>query len=101
MNPGVAYALAAFTIWGLYPLYFRLLDGASAMEVVLHRSVWALAFVLGVLAVLRRWQWLAPQHRQRRSTASTPSTKASGAGSGWRRCCASRGGWPSTPPARC
>lgn len=69
MNPGVAYALAAFTIWGLYPLYFRLLEGVPAIEVVLQRSVWSLVFVLGVLAVLRRWQWLAPLLREPRRLA--------------------------------
>lgn len=59
MNPGALYALLAFGIWGLYPLYLRELAGVSSLEVVLHRSVWSLVFLLGVLAVLRRWAWLA------------------------------------------
>ncbi len=59
MNSGALYALLAFGIWGLYPLYLRELASVSSAEIVLHRSVWSLAFLLGVLAVLRRWAWLA------------------------------------------
>ena len=58
MNSGALYALLAFGIWGLYPLYLRELASVSSMEIVLHRSVWSLVFLLGVLALLRRWQWL-------------------------------------------
>ena len=58
MNLGAVYALLAFGIWGLYPLYLRELAGVSSMEVVLHRSVWSLVFLLAVLAVMRRWTWL-------------------------------------------
>lgn len=66
MNPGVVYALLAFVMWGLYPLYFRLLTQVPALDVVLHRSVWSLLFVLGALAVLRRWSWVPPLLRQPR-----------------------------------
>lgn len=59
MNSGALYALLAFGIWGLYPLYLRELASVSSAEIVLHRSVWSLVFLLGVLAVLRRWAWLA------------------------------------------
>lgn len=59
MNSGALYALLAFGIWGLYPLYLRELTTVSSAEIVLHRSVWSLVFLLGVLAVLRRWAWLA------------------------------------------
>ena len=60
MNPGIAYALGGFLIWGLFPLYFRLLQGVPALEVVLHRYAWALVTMLVVLALLRRWDWLRP-----------------------------------------
>jgi chloramphenicol-sensitive protein RarD len=58
MNPGLLYAALAFAIWGLFPLYFRFLAGVPALEVALHRSVWSLATVLVLLAVLQRWTWL-------------------------------------------
>ncbi len=58
MQIGVVYAALAYTLWGLFPLFFKQLAGAGALEVVLHRLVWSLVFVLLVLAVLRRWAWL-------------------------------------------
>jgi len=59
MNSGALYALLAFGIWGLYPLYLRELAAVSSLEIVLHRSAWSLVFLLGMLAVLRRWAWVA------------------------------------------
>lgn len=53
MNPGLAYALLAFTIWGLFPVYFRLLSSVSPFEVVLHRSAWSLVTVLLLMSWLR------------------------------------------------
>jgi chloramphenicol-sensitive protein RarD len=45
-------------MWGLLPLYFHLLAAVPPLDIVLHRSLWSLAFVLVLLAVLRRWTWL-------------------------------------------
>ena len=46
--------VAAYTIWGLVPLYWKLLQHVPAIQVLGHRIVWSLA-VLGILvAVLRR-----------------------------------------------
>ncbi len=58
MNPGLVYAALAFVIWGLFPLYFHVIAHVAPLEVVLHRSVWTLIFVAGVLAVQQRWHWL-------------------------------------------
>jgi chloramphenicol-sensitive protein RarD len=70
MNPGVLYSALAYMCWGLVPLYFMQLSSVGALEVVLHRTVWALVFLLGVLAVLRRWTWLAAVFRQPRLLAA-------------------------------
>jgi chloramphenicol-sensitive protein RarD len=59
MNAGIAYTLGAFLIWGLFPLYFRLIGSVPALHIVLHRYAWALVTMAIVLAVLRRWQWIA------------------------------------------
>lgn len=49
---GYAAALAAFGIWGLFPLYLIGLRKVSAMEITAHRIVWSLVFVLVWLAVI-------------------------------------------------
>ena len=66
MNPGLVYAALAFLIWGLYPLYFRVIAHVASLEVVLQRSVWTLVFVAGVLAWRHHWRWLGAALRQPR-----------------------------------
>lgn len=58
MPNGIAYAALAYTLWGLFPLYFTRLHHVAASEVLVHRIVWSLVFVLGLLAWRRRWAWL-------------------------------------------
>jgi chloramphenicol-sensitive protein RarD len=64
MNAGIAYATIAFVMWGLFPLYFRVIASVPPLEVVIHRSVWSLLFVLGLLAALRRFGRLREVARQ-------------------------------------
>jgi EamA domain-containing membrane protein RarD len=40
MKRGLLYGASTYGIWGLLPLYWRLLDGAGAIEVQAHRFVW-------------------------------------------------------------
>ena len=54
MKRGILYGASTYGIWGLLPLYWRLLDGAGAIEVLAHRFVWTLAVVALLL-------WLRPQ----------------------------------------
>ncbi len=67
-HPAVC-AVLAFVIWGLMPLYFRQVARVPALEVLLHRSAWALLFLLGVLAWQRRFAWLGEVARQPRRVA--------------------------------
>lgn len=69
MQNGLIYAALAFGIWGLFPLYFQFIAQVHALEVVLHRSAWALLFVLLILAWQRRWAWLGDTLRQPRRVA--------------------------------
>ena len=58
MNLGVAYAALAYTAWGLFPLFFKQVSHVPALEVVMHRTVWSLVFLSGVLIVRKHWAWL-------------------------------------------
>ena len=64
MHRGIVYAGLAYICWGLFPLYFQPLATIPAVEVVAHRVVWSLVFLLAVLAVRRQWAWLGPVLRQ-------------------------------------
>ena len=66
MRGGIVQASLAYVIWGLFPLYFRLLQGVVALEVLAHRVVWSLVFLVGVLTVRQQWAWLGPAVRQPR-----------------------------------
>ena len=67
MPTGPLAAAAAYILWGLFPLYIKQLPAVPALEIVLHRSGWALLFVLGLLALLRRFAWLPAVLRQPRT----------------------------------
>ena len=58
MNSGVVYALAAYVIWGLFPLYFKALEQVPSLQILAHRMAWSLLFVALLLAVLKRWSWM-------------------------------------------
>lgn len=70
MNSGILYAALAYVAWGLFPLYFRQVSTVGSLEVVMHRTVWSLLFLLGVLLVLGRWRWLRELLRQPRVLAA-------------------------------
>ena len=52
---GMASGLTAYALWGLFPLYFPLLEPAGGLEIVAHRVLWSLLFIAVLLTVLRRW----------------------------------------------
>src|SRR5690242_10282572 len=47
---GTIYGVLAYLCWGLFPLYWPLLEPANALEILSHRVVWSLVFVVAVLA---------------------------------------------------
>jgi len=53
---GMLHGLAAYVIWGAFPLYFHLLRASGAVEIVLHRVVWSLA-LCAVLTRVTRSAW--------------------------------------------
>jgi chloramphenicol-sensitive protein RarD len=58
MTRGVLYALGAYLMWGVFPVYFKALQGVPPSEVLAHRVLWSLVFVALLLAVMRNGRWL-------------------------------------------
>ncbi|MDZ7643445.1 MAG: EamA family transporter RarD [Woeseiaceae bacterium] len=52
---GVLAGLLAFGMWGFLPIYFKLLSHVPAVELLVHRVVWAVPF--GALIIVARRQW--------------------------------------------
>lgn len=55
---GVLAGVAAYSLWGVFPLYFRLLDDVEPAEILLHRIVWSFVVVMVLLAVQGDRHWL-------------------------------------------
>ena len=51
---GVVLGLAAWTLWGFFPLYWPLLEPAGAVEILAHRIFWSMIVMLGVVLVMRK-----------------------------------------------
>lgn len=51
---GIYYALLAFVIWGLVPVYFKALEHVQPLEVVAHRIIWSAIFLALILLVSKR-----------------------------------------------
>lgn len=58
MNTGMLYAATAYAMWGIFPIYFKSLQGIPPLEILMHRMVWSMVFVLALLAWRRQWAWL-------------------------------------------
>ncbi|MGF6271959.1 chloramphenicol-sensitive protein RarD [Massilia sp. UYP11] len=58
MRSGIIYAALAFLCWGLFPIYFHALDGVPPLQILAHRMLWSLGFLLIVLLLRRQWKWL-------------------------------------------
>ena len=55
-STGVLLGVTGYLFWGMFPLYFALLDSVSPIEIVAHRIIWSLIVVVLVLIVGKQWQ---------------------------------------------
>lgn len=53
---GLLYGISAFTIWGLLPLYWKLVNALNPYQIFSQRVVWSFVFVLIVMAVTHKIQ---------------------------------------------
>jgi chloramphenicol-sensitive protein RarD len=56
MRKGAWYAVAAYTIWGFFPIYWKWLEAMPALQVVSHRIVWSCVVLIGLLLASRDWR---------------------------------------------
>ncbi|WP_231506863.1 EamA family transporter RarD [Bacillus safensis] len=53
-SKGVLYTAASFTLWGLFPLYWKLMEHISSGEILAHRILWSFVFMCGILLYLKQ-----------------------------------------------
>jgi len=61
---GVFNALAAYFMWGLAPIYFKLLIDISAGEILMHRIIWSSVFLFLLVLLSHKWQVLVTLCKQ-------------------------------------
>jgi len=66
---GAISATAGFLLWGIFPLYWKQMQGVPAFELIAHRITWSLLFLLGVLAWQRNFSALRPAFASFRSVS--------------------------------
>lgn len=55
---GVIYAVCAYTLWGILPIYWKLINSVFSIEILSNRIVWAFAFTIVIIAVTKQWDEL-------------------------------------------
>ena len=55
VRSGVILGLLAYTMWGVFPVYFKWIESVAPTEVLVHRVVWAVPF--GAVIIMARRQW--------------------------------------------
>ena len=54
-NKGSLYAISAFLLWGLSPIFYKALTTASAVEIIAHRVVWSVLLMSVLLIYIKRF----------------------------------------------
>jgi chloramphenicol-sensitive protein RarD len=66
---GVAGSVGAFLIWGLSPVYWKMLVGVPALEIIMHRIVWSFVFMVPLVFLTGRRTELASVLTNRKTMA--------------------------------
>jgi chloramphenicol-sensitive protein RarD len=66
MNIGIFYAFGALILWGLLPIFWKSIQAVPAFEILCHRMVWSLLFLLIILGFRNHWSWINAAIRDRK-----------------------------------
>ena len=53
---GITYAVVAYLLWGILPLYWRSLQSVAAIELLYHRLSWSFVFLLPLVLIKKSWR---------------------------------------------
>ena len=63
---GVICAIAAYSMWGVAPVYFKQLMVLPAAEILMHRVIWSVVLLVGLIAALKQWPKVGAALRNKR-----------------------------------
>jgi chloramphenicol-sensitive protein RarD len=55
MKKGTWYAIGAYTTWGLFPVYWKLLHHVPALQLIGHRIIWSFFTLIILILCTRQW----------------------------------------------
>jgi chloramphenicol-sensitive protein RarD len=67
---GLLYTTGAFLLWGVVPVYWKMLRHVPALETLAHRIVWGFVFVVVWMTIRGRWPELRAVFRRPRTVAA-------------------------------
>lgn len=73
---GYGFGIGVYLVWGLVPLYFKLLDHVGAVETVAHRITWSVGLLLALLLLLGKVRNLGAIFRNRRTLLALTASAA-------------------------
>ena len=65
LRSGFAAGVAAYLLWGLFPLYWPLLEPSGPVEILAHRILWSVVLLAAVLAATQGFRWVRDLDRRR------------------------------------
>ncbi|MFL6288875.1 MAG: EamA family transporter RarD [Actinomycetes bacterium] len=68
-HKGLVFGLGAYLLWGLFPLYFPLLEPTAPVEILANRILWSFVVLVVLVAIGRRWSWVKSLSRDHRRLA--------------------------------
>ncbi|SEQ58047.1 chloramphenicol-sensitive protein RarD [Amphritea atlantica] len=63
---GIFFALCAYGMWGMFPIYFKSVASVGPFEVLSHRIIWSVIFIALFIVATGRWQELSKHIRQKK-----------------------------------
>jgi chloramphenicol-sensitive protein RarD len=56
---GMIYALFCYILWGVFPIYWKMLKDVPAEQILAHRVIWSLLFLIGIILLIKNRSFLA------------------------------------------
>jgi chloramphenicol-sensitive protein RarD len=56
MQKGYWYAICAYVIWGLFPIYWKWLHAVPALQLIGHRVLWSCVMLVVMVVVAGQWK---------------------------------------------
>lgn len=73
LQQGAVITFAAYLLWGIFPIYWKFLEHVPAGEVLAHRIVWSLIFMIFLVLVTGNWRELIETVHELKKIRRKPS----------------------------